>query len=1827
MTFERSSIAAALAAPKPQIDISEMLARFSPPTTDPAPTLAPRAVSLPYGYISALNKQTEDLQAQRAAGRENQLLRQKAYRDLAPFLLSREEGQADAAAAAEGNGLYGMPVLGPTLDLLDTGRAAVASTLKEVTDIFEGGDASLSDWFQQTRDNYTGSELLRDWGVELDGWQGFLAGFGLDIVTDPLMLLWGAGLIARGSKVADVIMAADKAADVARVAAASKGGLAAGKATEAQFRATVDILRGAPRGPSGVVAATAKQPLAMRELGINAGLHFTVPGTGRVLRRIVERPLTSVVPPLKRAAARQRVGTVAGASWATPGLDLSVASNRATVVKYMTSRAFRSGVADDAAGRALKAAAQRAGRLPIGFKLGPGSGQASASALSLLTSPLGRAVSRSSTAGWVAGRAARSGDEGTTGWAGRLNSQARVTQYKRGASQETAMGAFHMERFGNQGALTAGRWNKTTLDELDQLVRAARLQGIEGDDFGKLLLQVAETPDDAILGNPSMQQWVTQNADGVFEVDPLVAQAKGFWKSAAERAGIPASEVEEFFYAAHFRDDIAFGRKGRSSQTLGDEGLPLSGNPAESRHLMFPDQIVPKMKNHRLVNLAGSGTKQSRAYAEDIGKIEAKAKANLASRQGPNAQIVSPSEAQLADEFEAVMRADLVDGVRYGDGSSNVMTNSHVGQVIKNPSEGGGGILVQMEAIYNKMVGGVVLPKNKAKAAKFSNDASKVMPRYINVMTAHIRSQTILNLAVQEGKLLPGSKFAQGALAAQIAGGNAKLVLGEEALDAAMKKLSFGDIDEAEHAHLLADIAEAEGITPGFAENWLKSADGEIGGLVAGLQLEIDTFRQVLRAAEDGKFYTGLDQGARDLLDARGWRDAIDGPFTAAQRAKIQKLAADSEGRLAALADATEFFHQLQLMGGRLSMQRDQLGAIVAQWDVGAQGRSPGSTHLLINGKPGSIRQKLESQAAQMDELFADIQGVADNIKGNLEAFDPTLVAGRGLQALGDPALMAKAKEGLQETLIGLWAAGDDFRRVAATFTDLPVDGRYVRLRYLPRENPRASTKGGYYEWDIQWNSRPMAGLDDQRTLATLMGEDRVIAMRRVLATLDDSPAGRAQANLLEMTENTRILEQRLGNLTPGVELMDAVEVSLGDAKALQGLLRREFQTDLDIMVDSFLDQRLGAEGLKRRPQQVRDLVDELSTLSAQKKEEIEAIVERIQAAAVEIKNKDELLTVIRAELSSGVLGEQRVAAHKAAKAGDTAAALSVADDQMAAVRAVAKGQGNAAFVDEYIQGVEGVVDDMLHSYGVTENPLRYGRTGALTKSKLNDYSFVAPLRGNMAPADVEEMGVAFAEMFEAVARTADVEQLGRFFQEYSKFQNWWKAQAVGTPGFVMRNMLGAAWMNNQLAGMPLSTMPRVVAIRNRALKATPGGKTGGDVTAGLDALIAADKPLYLKSGMVSGGIRVEVSELKTFREWYTSGIASGTGGRGMDLNTALDTGSFVEGRGFRSGLREGTWKPTADFKFFAGIRGWNTDVEFMARGSLAHHTMMGGQGLDTALTQVHKYHFDYTDLTHTERIAKQFIPFWTWQRRALPLLIESVGRNPQAWNRINQFKTNMEDMSPAEGIVPQYFGENMAIRLPFSYKGFRVYTLPSLPFADLANWTKAFDGSNQANSGTGGAFEVARPILESAIPHYKFPIESMLNMKAFNNVPFRNTPQPAPKWANTPGVRELLLGISATGLPFTNLAQTNSSGELMMHDKQKYMFEQFMPLLGNYSRLNPNNKGQDLESAEAKQLMTLLNMVGGLGFRVNSTKEQRNEITRQMYQRSYDRSYARALG
>ena len=134
-----------------------------------------------------------------------------------------------------GDGFLGP--LGQVIDIIDTPRAAIMSTVKEVTDLVQGEGFSGKDWGNQTSDNYMFGDLLQDegWGTGT-GWDIAL-GLPIDILLDPvtyaLSPLKAAGMLARGTigakgvavKMQNVAKASSKAAY-----AADKAGDAAGAA-------------------------------------------------------------------------------------------------------------------------------------------------------------------------------------------------------------------------------------------------------------------------------------------------------------------------------------------------------------------------------------------------------------------------------------------------------------------------------------------------------------------------------------------------------------------------------------------------------------------------------------------------------------------------------------------------------------------------------------------------------------------------------------------------------------------------------------------------------------------------------------------------------------------------------------------------------------------------------------------------------------------------------------------------------------------------------------------------------------------------------------------------------------------------------------------------------------------------------------------------------------------------------------------------------------------------------------------------------------------------------------------------------------------------------------------------------------------------------------------------------------------------------------------------------------------------------------------------------------------------------------------------------------
>ena len=466
-------------------------------------------------------------------------------------------------------------------------------------------------------------------------------------------------------------------------------------------------------------------------------------------------------------------------------------------------------------------------------------------------------------------------------------------------------------------------------------------------------------------------------------------------------------------------------------------------------------------------------------------------------------------------------------------------------------------------------------------------------------------------------------------------------------------------------------------------------------------------------------------------------------------------------------------------------------------------------------------------------------------------------------------------------------------------------------------------------------------------------------------------------------------------------------------------------------------------------------------------------------------------------------------------------------------------------------------------------------------------------LRGRTLFNATEEFAETYANAFQSIARIQDPKVMGDFMQKYSKFLNYWKAQAVSTPGFFMRNMLGGAWINSALNDVPMVTHQRVWEIRKAAIKKAKDLGTDidnpNDILRGLDQLIADNKSIRL--GVKAGKQTVGVDELKTFREWFETGMA-GQGQVSQEITSALDT------LGRQNQRFAGSFNPfKTDFKGFALIRRRNQDVEFMLRGAMAHHTMMAGRNVDDAYRNVIKFHFDYSDLTNAERSIKKVIPFWVWQKNVLPVLIESMGKKPAAWGRLLQVKKEMELTSPMEGIVPEYFGENMGIRMPFKMGGNRVYVLPDLPFRDLAKFTKDVENPLDVKQVGKNVYRVAR---ESALPPIKFPIEHWAGKQTFADIPLTGRFQQAPSWANMPGLKQALL---ATGLA----KQSQGTGRLVMTDKNIYGFDQFMPMFGRLRRFVPNERKK-----QEAFWTTAINTTFGTGLRVNTPSEIRAQIFRQ---------------
>jgi hypothetical protein len=96
------------------------------------------------------------------------------------------------------------------------------------------------------------------------------------------------------------------------------------------------------------------------------------------------------------------------------------------------------------------------------------------------------------------------------------------------------------------------------------------------------------------------------------------------------------------------------------------------------------------------------------------------------------------------------------------------------------------------------------------------------------------------------------------------------------------------------------------------------------------------------------------------------------------------------------------------------------------------------------------------------------------------------------------------------------------------------------------------------------------------------------------------------------------------------------------------------------------------------------------------------------------------------------------------------------------------------------------------------------------------------------------------------------------------------------------------------------------------------------------------------------------------------------------------------------------------------------------------------------ATARVRKFYFDYEDLSKLDRTMKQFVPFWIWTYRNLPLQLENMWLNPKPYLLYNSFVRNIRDKeSEKRSPLPSFIQEVGGFKLP----GLPAYAAPDLNF------------------------------------------------------------------------------------------------------------------------------------------------------------------------------------
>ena len=315
--------------------------------------------------------------------------------------------------------------------------------------------------------------------------------------------------------------------------------------------------------------------------------------------------------------------------------------------------------------------------------------------------------------------------------------------------------------------------------------------------------------------------------------------------------------------------------------------------------------------------------------------------------------------------------------------------------------------------------------------------------------------------------------------------------------------------------------------------------------------------------------------------------------------------------------------------------------------------------------------------------------------------------------------------------------------------------------------------------------------------------------------------------------------------------------------------------------------------------------------------------------------------------------------------------------------------------------------------------------------------------------------------------------ELSAFWRAFAKWTGYFKTSVtVPFPGFHVRNMIGDVFMG-LLDGVPLRTYHELLSKAERANvwhKPTSFTIAPG-ISMSWDELVDSYQKHALAGGYYNAelGSRFGVRSVLNRLPPKVAGTAEVLGPRNMS-ELREDFGRLGH---FLHALRE-------EASSRAGKRAAGNPQKVL------------DEAVEAAVYRVNHYKYDYSALTATEKKLKIALPFYTFTRKSLPTLLESLFLAPKNMSRVNRFM-EYNDGSAAEDFnslyVPQYMQEMGYATLTDEEEPF-VMTQDILP-TNMLNLLSAKDAPDAAGN-----------VLQQVNPFINFLYETRSGEKIFSGQP-----------------------------------------------------------------------------------------------------------------------------